>query len=277
MQAYINLSIHPLRRSFVHFVVRSFLRSCVHACMHSFAPSIICMKPETVLHPQSKNTGPSFRTNAADLPNATFRLGNNATSDQFVIFPVTLNSSAANGSVLAEGEVDVQLTSYATNPLSDVPSAQTLCLPLGDGRLSPNCSSGAAGSMQTVTLRQAAGVVRVSQLARPIQIGFGWHVPPAVNGSASCDGGAVDACTAEHDALLTSAAAKQKECAQIAKDLFWGWNNASGRKSTRLPPMHRRSTQQLVSSHEDRNISIFAGEMNAPSSWWQVRQVHARI
>jgi len=172
------------------------------------------------------------RTSEAGLANATFAVSPEAESaGLFVRFPEGFNGSLVNGSgVDTSLPVDVQVTNYASNPRSYDSSAATLCIPLGNGTLSSECSSGVGSVMQTVTLRQGPTVLNVTNLSQPIEIGFEYTTPAGINTSRECDGLAWDRCIAEHDALLREAFAKQQdECRVIAQDLFWNWNNASGR------------------------------------------------
>ena len=180
------------------------------------------------------------RQEPADLADATLSIGEEEeAAGRFVKFPMQgLLSGAAGGT---DAPVDVQITGYTTNLRSYAASSATLCRGVA-------CESGVASSLQTVKLRRGSEDLSVRDLPEPIQIGFDYTMPSSVNLSSTCDRNATDRCIQEHDAMLEEQVHVFQQCRAISRDMFWGWNNASGR--------YHACVQQLAS------MSAAAAEKN---------------
>ena len=150
------------------------------------------------------------RSSEAALVNATFSVTPaDVAGGRFVRFPDGINGSTLRLSGLpleAGAAIDVQVTDYAINPRAYDPSSATVCRRVAvNGSLTGSaqeCQSGVASSLQTCTLRQGSEELNVSNLATPVQLGFTYTLPAAVNRSRACDANVTDRCIARHDALL---------------------------------------------------------------------------
>ena len=127
--------------------------------------------------------------------------------------------SGANISAAA-GSVDVQLVSYALNPRGYASSAASLCWDGDDA----SCFSGVASNMTTLSLRQGATTLNVSNLSTPVLISFAVSPPANTTGfGGSCDPDPGQECRDGASATEEALVAEKARCEGVGNARVWGF------------------------------------------------------